>query len=168
MEIANFARMPELALEAAKTWHELDPSSSHALQVVSALLVAAKRVDQAVPYLEKLLAADGVNLENGFMQLNRLLAGNPDKAANLRVVRKLAAKHSQLPQAHFAVAQASAAAGDEAAAVAAIRRAAVAAPGLGARGAARGADRAEALAGGGGQGPGRVRRRRTRTRATRA
>ena len=123
VEVANQARMPELALEAAKTWHELDATSSHALQVVAALLISSKRVDQALPYLEKLLATDGVNLENGFMQLNRLLAGNPEKSANLRVVRQLASKHPQLPQAHFAVAQAAASAGDEAAAVAAIRRA---------------------------------------------
>jgi Flp pilus assembly protein TadD len=123
VEIANQARMPELALEAAKTWQELDASSSQALQVVAALLIANKRVDQALPYLEKLLASDGVNLENGFMQLNRLLAGNPDKPANLRVVRQLAAKHPQLPQAHFAVAQAAASAGDDEAAVAALRRA---------------------------------------------
>jgi tetratricopeptide (TPR) repeat protein len=123
VEIANQARRPELALEAARTWHQLDPASSQALQVVAALLVANKRVDEALPYLEKLLAVDGANLENGFMQLNRLFAANPDKAANLRVVRRLAAKHPLLPQAHFAVAQASAAAGDEEAAVAAIRRA---------------------------------------------
>ena len=70
-----------------------------------ATLVAAKRVDEAGPVLEKLLTAEGVNRENAFMQLNRLLAGNPDKAANLRVMRRLAAKHPQLPQAHFALAR---------------------------------------------------------------
>jgi tetratricopeptide (TPR) repeat protein len=123
VEIANQSRMPALALEAAKTWHELDPGSSQALQVVAALLVANKRVDDALPYLEKLLGSDGVNLENGFMQLNRLLAANPDKAANLRVVRQLVSKHPQLAQAHFALAQASVSAGDDDAAIAAIRRA---------------------------------------------
>jgi tetratricopeptide (TPR) repeat protein len=123
VEVANQARRPQLALEAAKTWQELDPASSHALQVVAALLIAEKRVEQALPYLEKLLASSGVNLENGFMQLNRLLVGNPDKAANLRVVRKLAARHPQLAHAHFAIAQAAAAAGDDDAALAAIRRA---------------------------------------------
>ena len=128
VEIATQSRMPELALEAAKTWHELDPKSSQALQVVAALLVGNKRVEEALPYLEKLLAADGVTLENGFMQLNRLLAGNPDKAANLRVVRQLAARHPQLPQAHFALAQASVSAGEDEAAVAAIRRAAALRP----------------------------------------
>lgn len=128
VEIANQARMPELALEAAKTWQSLEPASTHALQIVAALLVANKRVEEALPYLERLLASDGVNLENGFMQLNRLLAGNPDKAANLRVVRQLAANHPQLAQAHFAVAQASATAGDDEAAIAAVRRAAALRP----------------------------------------
>ncbi|HWD21668.1 MAG TPA: tetratricopeptide repeat protein [Burkholderiales bacterium] len=128
VEIANQGRMPELALEAATTWLDLEPSSTHALQIVAALLVAGKRVEQALPYLERLLASDGVNLENGYMQLNRLLAANPDKAANLRVVRSLAAKHPELAQAHFALAQASASAGDDDAAIAALRRAAALRP----------------------------------------
>jgi tetratricopeptide (TPR) repeat protein len=123
VEVANQARMPELALQAARLWQEIEPTSPQALQVVAALLVAAKRVDEAEPYLVRLLSADGVNVENGFMQMNRLFAGNPDPAANLRVVRKLAARYPQLAQAHFAVAQAAALAGDDAAAIEAIRRA---------------------------------------------
>ena len=93
VEVANQARQPELALEAARTWHELEPGSAQALQVLAATLVGAKRVDEAEPYLEKLFAAEGVNRENAFLQVNRLLAGNTDKAANLRVIRRLAAKH---------------------------------------------------------------------------
>src|SRR3954470_14359885 len=121
VEVANVARLPELALEAAKTWQNIEPTSPQALQVVAALLIGGKRVEEAEPYLEKLLASDGVNVENGFLQLNRLLAGNPDKQANLRVVRQLAAKHAKLAQAHFAVAQAALSAGDDAGALAAIR-----------------------------------------------
>jgi Flp pilus assembly protein TadD len=123
VEIANQARLPELALDAARTWQELDPASPQALQVLAVLLVANKRAEEALPHLEKLLATEGVSPENGFMQLNRLLAASPDKAANLRVVRTLASKYPKLPQAHFAVAQAAAAAGDDDAAVAAIHRA---------------------------------------------
>jgi Flp pilus assembly protein TadD len=123
VEIANQARMPELALDAARTWQELDPASPQALQVLAALLVANKRAEEALPHLEKLLATEGVSPENGFMQLNRLLAASPDKAANLRVVRTLASKYPKLPQAHFAVAQAAAAAGDDDAAIAAVHRA---------------------------------------------
>src|SRR4051812_2511946 len=123
IEVANFARQPELALEAAKIWYSVEPASPQAIQVVAALLVSTKRVDEAEPYLEKLLTSDGVNIESGFLQLNRLLAGNPDKASNLRVVRKLAARHPQLAQAQFAVAQAALAAGDDAVALTAIRQA---------------------------------------------
>jgi tetratricopeptide (TPR) repeat protein len=57
------------------------------------------------------------------MQMNRLLSGNPDKPSNLRVIRNLAAKHANYPQAHYAVAQAAAIAGDDAAAITAVRQA---------------------------------------------
>jgi tetratricopeptide (TPR) repeat protein len=123
VEVASKAEMPELALEAARTWYEIEPDSAQALQILVALLVAAKRVEEAEPYLEKLLSSGGVALANGFMQINRLLAGNPDKASNLRVVSGLASRHPKLAEAHFAVAQAATAAGDDAEAVAAIRRA---------------------------------------------
>src|SRR5476651_657714 len=112
VEVANFARMPEVALEAARIWHETDPASPQALQTVTVLLVGAKRVDEAEPYLAKLLATDENAAANGFLQLGRLLAGNPDAAANLRVVRNLAVPYPNMPQSHFAVAQAAAAAKD--------------------------------------------------------
>src|SRR2546428_2033885 len=124
VEVANQGKLPELALEAAKTWQEIEPKSPAALQVVAALLVSAKRVDEAEPYLEKLLTSEGVDLERAFLQLNRLLAANSDKAANLRVVRKLAARHPDLAPAQLAIAQAASAAADDKAALAAARRAA--------------------------------------------
>ncbi|HWM43650.1 MAG TPA: tetratricopeptide repeat protein [Burkholderiales bacterium] len=123
VEIANQARLPELALAAARLWHDIEPASGHALQVLAATLVTAKRVDEAGPVLEKLFSAEGVSRENAFMQVNRLLGGNPDKAANLRVIRTLAGKYPQLAQAHFAVGQAALTAGDDKAAIAAAREA---------------------------------------------
>jgi tetratricopeptide (TPR) repeat protein len=123
VEVSNAARLPELALEAAQTWQSIEPNSPQALQVVAALLIAGKRVEEAEPYLERLLMADGVNAENGFLQLNRLLAGNPDKKANLRVVRQLADKFPKSAQARFAVSQAALLAGDDALALAQIRAA---------------------------------------------
>lgn len=123
VEVANQGKLTDLAVEAARAWHEIEPQSPAALQVLAALLISAKKVDEAESILDKLLSAEGVSIERGFLQLNRLLAGNPDKAANLRVVRNLAAKHSKLPEAHIALAQAAAAANDDKAAVAAARRA---------------------------------------------
>ena len=128
VEVANFARMQDVALEAARLWHDTDPTSAQALQTVTVLLVGAKRVDEAEPYLAKLLATDENAAVNGFLQLGRLLAGNPDAAANLRVARKLAERYPNLAQSHFAIAQAAAAANDEALALAEVRRAAALRP----------------------------------------
>jgi len=124
VEVANEGKLPELALEAARTWQEIEPQSPAATQVIASLLVSMKRVDEAEPYLQKLLHSEGVDLERAFLQMNRLLAASPDKAANLRVVRKLAAKYPDLAPAHLAIAQAALAAGDDKSAIASARRAA--------------------------------------------
>lgn len=129
VEVANQARTPQLALQAARVWHDADPESVQALQTLTALLVNAREVDAAEPFLAKLLARDGEAAAGGFMQLGRLLAANPDKQANLRVVRALAARHPEVPQAQLAIAQAAFAANDDAAALAAARRAAQMRPG---------------------------------------
>ena len=128
VEVANLARMQDLALEAARVWHDIDPASLQALQTVVVLLVSSKRVEETEPYLAKLLAVDASAAPNVFMQLARLLGASADPAANLRVVRKLAERHASLPQAHFAVAQAATAANDETLALAELRRAAALRP----------------------------------------
>ena len=122
-EVANFARLPNLALESARIWYEAEPGSILALQTVSGLLIGARRVEEAEPYLVKLFASTDVAATNGFMQINRFLASNPDKPGNLAIVRKLAAGYPSLPQAHFAVAQAAAAIDDDALALGEARRA---------------------------------------------
>jgi len=124
VEVANFARMQDVALEAARIWHDTDPSSPQALQTVVVLLVNGKRVEETEPYLAKLLATGENAAPNGFMQLGRLLGASADPAANLRLVRRLAERYPDLAQAHFAVAQAATAAKDEPLALAELRRAA--------------------------------------------
>ncbi len=122
-EIANFAKLPNLALDAAKVWFDAEPGSMLALQTVSGLLIASRRVEEAEPYLVKLFASNDATATNGFMQINRFLAPNPDKAMNLAIVRKLASNYPMLPQAHFAVAQAAAAIDNDSLALEEIRRA---------------------------------------------
>src|SRR5438067_13334882 len=124
VEVANQGRLNDVALDAAKTWYEIEPQSAAALSVVASLLVSARKVDEAEPYLAKLLNTEGVDQERGYLQINRLLAGNPDKRSNLRVVQKLAARHPELAPAHLAIAQAAALADDEKMALAEVRRAA--------------------------------------------
>ena len=128
VELAQFARTPEVALEAAKVWHEADPESPQGLRTVTVLLVNTKRVDDAAPYIAKLLQGKD-QAPGGFMQLGQLLAANTDKAANLRVVRKLAEPYPQLPESHFAIAQAAFAANDEPLALAELTRASAIRPG---------------------------------------
>lgn len=122
-EMAAFARNRDLALEATQIWLEADPESIPALRQATLLLAGAQRVNEAERYIERILASDPPGAANGFMQLARLLAGNQDKAANLAVVKRLAAKYPGLPEAQFAVAQAAHAAGDDGQALAAARRA---------------------------------------------
>ncbi len=128
VEMAKAARMPQQALEAARIWNETDPDSAFAQQEMAILLVGQKRVDEAEPYLAKLIGTNSTAAPNMFMQLARLLAINPDAQANLRVAKRLAARHDALPQAHFAVAQSAQAANEEALALAEIRRAAALRP----------------------------------------
>src|SRR5262245_6227890 len=122
-EMALHARMPEAAIESAKIWAETSPGSSRALATASSLLIRANRLDEAEPYLQKVLAVQSANRGDGFLQLNGLLANNPDKATNLRVIQRLAQQYPDLAQAHFAVAQAASSAGQDGLALKEIREA---------------------------------------------
>jgi len=83
VEIANFARAPEFALEAARLWHQADPASAQALRTLTTLLVGQRKLDEAEPYIAQILGADGSAAPGGLMQLAQLLAQSPDKALNL-------------------------------------------------------------------------------------
>ncbi len=122
-EIAIFARMNATAAEAAKIWRETDPGSLRALQVFSSLLVSTGRFDEAEPQLRELLSSDPANVGNSFAQLGRTLAAAQDKPGALRLVQKLAEGYAQLPQAHYAVAQSAAGAGQDDVALAEVRKA---------------------------------------------
>jgi tetratricopeptide (TPR) repeat protein len=127
-EMALYARMPEAAVEAAKVWADASPGNVRALATASSLLIRLNRLDEAEAYLQQILAVQSANRGDGFLQLNGMLANNPDKAANLRVVQQLAQPYPELAQARFAVAQAAASAGREDLALKEIREAARLAP----------------------------------------
>jgi len=122
-EIALYARMNNTAIDAANIWHETEPGSTRALQALSGLLVAVGRYGEALPNLKKLLASPGTDPAIGFTQLTRTLANAQDKQAALKLVRSLAADYPALPQAHYAVAQAAANAGEDRAALEEARKA---------------------------------------------
>ncbi len=122
-EIAWNARFLPAALEAATLWLQADPESNRARQTVIALLVKQSRLDDAVPYLEQWLSGDPEHVGQNFLQLSTLVAGHPDKPAILRLIRTLAARHPQVPEASLAVAQAAWDADDQPGALEATRQA---------------------------------------------
>ncbi len=122
-EVAWNARFLPAALEAATLWLQADPESARARQTLIALLVNQSRLDDAVPHLEKWLAGDRENVGQNFLQISTLVAGHPDKPAILRLLRTLAAKYPQVPEASLAVAQAAWNANEQQAALDAARQA---------------------------------------------
>lgn len=123
VEVAGFARQYDQALELAKLWQEVEPDSAKAQQAQSSLLVMANRLDDLAPQLAKLIAEDQPNIAANLMQLNRMLARQPDKKAVQQLVDRIAAPYDTLPEAHFAMSQAAANAGDHARAQSTVERA---------------------------------------------
>ncbi len=111
-EVAGFARQYDRALELAKLWIELEPESAQARQTQSTLLVMANRLDDLAPQLSMLLAKDPANVGSNLLHLNRMLSRVTDKKAVQDVVDSVAAPYDSVPEAHFAMAQAAANAGD--------------------------------------------------------
>src|SRR5262245_52898121 len=121
-ELAAYGRLQGQALEAARLWLELDKNNPQARQTLAALLVSSNKLSEAKPLLEALITADG-NPAAGFMQLNSLLAKHPDRNAVLAITKELAKGYPQLPEAHFALAQAALSAGKPEEAAAEIKQA---------------------------------------------
>ncbi len=103
---AAFAQQPGIALQAATLWAELEPSSIEAQQASSQLLIASGNLKQAKPHIEKLLAKEDTRA-NGFLYLPGLLANQKDKVEVLNAVTTFAKPYPNLPEAHFAIAQAA-------------------------------------------------------------
>ncbi|HEX8009518.1 MAG TPA: tetratricopeptide repeat protein [Casimicrobiaceae bacterium] len=105
-EIALFARQRGLAMDAAQLWQKLDPGSDRARQMVTMLGQPGASGDLKSD-LERVFADAASNaktLGDAFLQLNRALSAQPDKAAVYRLVTELAKPYPGVAEAHFAVA----------------------------------------------------------------
>lgn len=115
-EISLAARQRSLAMDSARLWSELDPTAERAKQVIAGLSGTGAGGDVRTPgsdlqaELERALseaAATPGRLAEAFLQLNRLLANEPDKAAALQLIRALAKPYPNVPEAQFAIALAA-------------------------------------------------------------
>jgi tetratricopeptide (TPR) repeat protein len=111
-EVAGFARQYDHALELSKLWLSVEPNSAKARQMQSSLLVMANRLDELAPQMSKLLEQDPDNLSNNLLHLNRILSRIDDKRAVQHLIDRVAMPYAQVPEAHFAMAQAAANAND--------------------------------------------------------
>ncbi|MDP2828931.1 MAG: tetratricopeptide repeat protein [Sulfuricellaceae bacterium] len=110
-ETAVQARQLTKAVEAAELWQSLAPSSLQARQAAAALLLGSGQIEMARPHLDNLMATQGDARGHGFLQLDSMLSRQADKEAVLNLVREVAEPYPDLPEAHFAVAQAAIKAG---------------------------------------------------------
>jgi tetratricopeptide (TPR) repeat protein len=100
---AVYGNQQQLAIRSAGLWAELDPDSVEAQQAMAQLLLSTGNLEDARPFLEKLLVANDTRA-NGFLYLNGVLSRHPDKDAALALVQDLAAPYPKQAEAKFAVA----------------------------------------------------------------
>ncbi len=117
-EIAVGARARALSIESARLWSDIDPAAQRPKQLIAALAGSAGTKGFDSPgvgndlkaELERVLAeaaSSPAALGEAFLQLNRLLAHEPDKQATLRLVESVAQPYPDLAEARFAVALAA-------------------------------------------------------------
>jgi tetratricopeptide (TPR) repeat protein len=124
-EIAIASRQRALVQDAAKLWADLDPAAERPKRVLAALaaddgksgaIPDSAADDELRARIERVLAdaaLSGPGVGEVFMQINRLFSQQSDKRAVLSLVREVAKPYPKTPEAHYAVALAAFAAGDD-------------------------------------------------------
>ncbi|AEI75758.1 TPR repeat-containing protein PA4667 [Cupriavidus necator N-1] len=123
-EIAFNARIPQQALDSARLWKEISPTSPAANQVLSTLLVLNGRWDDARPLLQQQLAAvPATHRGEAILQLQQQLSRTSDPAGAATLLQDLTKNDTKLPETQLALARAREVAGDEPGALAALDQA---------------------------------------------
>ncbi len=104
------AHQYDQSVEAFKLWEQLEPSSPLAKQMLVSLLLSGGKLDEARSQVRELLATDPENVGRTFLNIYGLLARVPDKEAAADWLIEIAHPYPQVPEAHWALAQAAAAA----------------------------------------------------------
>ena len=122
-EIAIASRQRSLIKDSAELWSKLEPTAERPKRVLGALAAdGGKGVpntaadDELRTRIERVLAdaaLSGTGVGEVFLQLNRLFAQQSDKRAVLSLVRDVAKPYPKTPEAHYAIALAAFAAGDD-------------------------------------------------------
>ncbi|WP_153115814.1 tetratricopeptide repeat protein [Rhodocyclus tenuis] len=123
VEVAGYSRRLDLALESARLWLEIEPTSARAQQMLAGVLVVGNRFDELAPLLIRMLENEPQALPGNLLGLNRMLARSPDRAAVSRLVDQVSEPFLRFPEANYARAVAANSAGVPSRAIAEVRRA---------------------------------------------
>lgn len=123
VEVAGYSRRLDLALESARLWLEVEPTSTRAQQMLAGVLVIGNRFDELAPLLIRMLESEPEALSGNLLGLNRMLARSPDRPAVSRLVDQVTEPFLRLPEANYARAVAANSAGFPARALDEVQRA---------------------------------------------
>lgn len=128
--LALNAKDQALASAAARLWVELEPQSTEAQDANAEALLHAGRLHEARAAFEHRLAATpAAQRGHAYLRIAAALGRHGDRAAALEVMRGLVSAHTDVREAHFALAHLTVRMGDLPASLAAIERALALAPG---------------------------------------
>lgn len=127
-QLAYDAHEMDKAVEAYSLWLELDPASRQAKQMLSLILVAGGKLDEARPHIAGLLAAYPDKVGYAFLQVYPLLVQHPDKDATLKLLQELAQPYPESAEVHWVLARAAQAAGKRELALVEVRKARILRP----------------------------------------
>ncbi len=111
VELAVKAQHMDQALGLARLWTELSPADARARQLLISLLMRRNLLAEAQGHVATLLALPGRSPAVELMHLNNLLGRHKDAQAGLSMVETVASPYLDLPEAHYAIAQAALQAG---------------------------------------------------------
>jgi len=123
VEVAGVARRFDVALEAARLWLDVDPSSKRAQQLLVSVMIMSNKLDDLAPRLVRLLEIERESLPENLLGLNRMFARNTDRQAVFRLIDQVCRPFFGIAEAHYTLAMAASSAGERERALAEIGRA---------------------------------------------
>jgi len=106
MQIALYARDDSSAQQAAERWLTLEPDNLEPRQALSMLYLRSGRIDESVAQFDYLITKSANdNADQLYVQIAMLLSRETDKAAALKVMQGLVAKHEREPYAQLSLSQ---------------------------------------------------------------
>ena len=123
VEVALYARQQEAALAAARLWVDIEPASPLSRQMLVSLMIAGNSTDTLAAEIAQMLALEKDDIGPALLRLSRMLSRLPDHQAVLQLTEQITTPYLKIAEAHFIRAHAAQAAGDDARALAEIRRA---------------------------------------------